>query len=81
MEKIFFIFITAILSIFISYTQVKGRNKLRRVSLECSKCKYIFEPSYKFVGGSVGFYHAFWNAPHFIKCPKCKKYSWNKVLV
>ena len=43
---------------------------------ECGKCNHKYIPTYKSV-----FLAMHVNRTRYIKCPKCKKYSWNKKIL
>ena len=43
---------------------------------ECRKCNYKYIPTYKSVFVAM---HV--NRTRYMKCPKCKKYSWNKKIL
>lgn len=43
---------------------------------ECRKCKHRYIPTYKSVFVAM---HV--NRTRYMKCPKCKKYSWNKKIL
>jgi hypothetical protein len=43
---------------------------------ECRKCNHRYIPTYKSVFVAM---HV--NRTRYMKCPKCKKYSWNKKLL
>ncbi|MCH5321791.1 MAG: DNA-binding protein, partial [Eubacterium sp.] len=43
---------------------------------ECNNCHYKYVPTYKSV-----FFAMHINRTRYMKCPKCKKRSWNKKVI